>query len=176
MLRKVSPVLAALFLVAIASTADAQQDKIENAMAAAPAAVSGDATIMDWDETVLREGNNGWTCFPDSPDVPGDTPMCFDGQWMKWVAGWMSQTEPDVTGLGLAYMLKGGVDASNTDPFATEPPAGMDWVKSGPHVMVIVPDPSDLEGIPTDPDNGGPWVMWKGTPYAHVMMPVPGGM
>jgi len=25
---------------------------------------------------------------------------------------------------------------------------------------------------PTDPKSGGPWVMWKGTPYAHVMVPV----
>ena len=23
-----------------------------------------------------------------------------------------------------------------------------------------------------DPDNGGPYVMWKGTPYAHLMVPV----
>ena len=29
-----------------------------------------------------------------------------------------------------------------------------------------------LEGISTDPQNGGPYVMWKGTPYAHVMVPV----
>jgi len=29
-----------------------------------------------------------------------------------------------------------------------------------------------LEGISTDPHNGGPFVMWKGTPYAHVMIPV----
>jgi hypothetical protein len=24
----------------------------------------------------------------------------------------------------------------------------------------------------TDPWNGGPYVMWKGTPYAHIMVPV----
>ena len=22
-----------------------------------------------------------------------------------------------------------------------------------------------------DPENGGPYVMWKGTPYAHIMVP-----
>jgi hypothetical protein len=26
--------------------------------------------------------------------------------------------------------------------------------------------------MPTDPKSGGPWVMWKGTPYAHLMVPV----
>ena len=26
--------------------------------------------------------------------------------------------------------------------------------------------------LPTDPNRGGPYVMWKGTPYAHIMVPV----
>jgi hypothetical protein len=38
--------------------------------------------------------------------------------------------------------------------------------------MVIVPDNAMLEGFPTDPHNGGPYVMWAGTPWAHVMVPV----
>jgi len=29
-----------------------------------------------------------------------------------------------------------------------------------------------LDAFSTDPKNGGPWVMWKGTPYAHLMVPV----
>jgi hypothetical protein len=29
-----------------------------------------------------------------------------------------------------------------------------------------------LELFPTDPNNGGPYVMWKGTPYAHLMVPI----
>ena len=37
--------------------------------------------------------------------------------------------------------------------------------------MIIVPDAALLEGVPTDPNAGGPYVMWKGTPYAHIMMP-----
>ena len=28
------------------------------------------------------------------------------------------------------------------------------------------------EGISTDPNNGGPFVMWAGTPYAHIMVPI----
>lgn len=67
-------------------------------------------------------------------------------------------------------MLAGDSGASNSDPYATEETD--DWVVVGAHLMIIVPDASMLEGIPTDPENGGPWVMWKGTPYAHVMVPV----
>jgi hypothetical protein len=36
---------------------------------------------------------------------------------------------------------------------------------------VITPDVKLLNSLPTDPQNGGPWVMWKGTKYAHVMVP-----
>jgi hypothetical protein len=38
--------------------------------------------------------------------------------------------------------------------------------------MMFVPDPKQLEGITADHTAGGPYVMWKGTPYAHIMMPV----
>ena len=38
--------------------------------------------------------------------------------------------------------------------------------------MIIVPNPAELEGISTDPYSGGPFVMWKGTPYGHIMVPV----
>jgi len=37
--------------------------------------------------------------------------------------------------------------------------------------MVILPDPAQLDALPTDLQSGGPWVMWKGTKYAHIMMP-----
>src|SRR5207253_2488045 len=51
--------------------------KIKNAMSAAPAEISRNATIMDWPEkaggqpTQLRAGNNGWVCFPNSPSEFG---------------------------------------------------------------------------------------------------------
>jgi hypothetical protein len=159
---------------------DAQ--KIANAMSAAPAATAKNATILDWPETPdgkprqLRAGTNGWVCYPNSPQMfagaSGDDPMCLDQQWQKWGEAWMGKTEPKVTGTGLAYMLKGDRGASNTDPFATGPTASNQWVTSPPHVMVLYQDLKMLDAFPSDPQSGGPWVMWKGTPYAHLMVPV----
>jgi hypothetical protein len=40
--------------------------------------------------------------------------------------------------------------------------------------MLIVPKEL-LEGMNDDPSTGGPYVMWKDTDYAHVMIPVDGG-
>ena len=43
------------------------------------------------------------------------------------------------------------IGVSNTDPYATEPTADNDWVKEGPHLMILMPDPAALEGLSTDP-------------------------
>ena len=51
------------------------------------------------------------------------------------------------------------------------PTADNQWVVSPPHMMVLYQDPKMLDAYPTDPMSGGPWAMWKGTPYAHVMVP-----
>jgi hypothetical protein len=154
------------------------EGKIANAESAGPEEIAADAAIMDWpateggETTELRAGTNGWTCMTDVPNTPGNDPMCLDAQWMKWAAAWQARETPQIDGVGLAYMLAGGTDASNTDPYATEPAPGEDWIDVGPHVMMLTPDAAQLETLPTDPQSGGPWVMWKGTPYAHIMMPI----
>ena len=37
--------------------------------------------------------------------------------------------------------------------------------------MILVPDQTVLEGLSTDP-NDPVYVMWKDTPYAHIMVKV----
>jgi hypothetical protein len=157
--------------------ADAQA-KIESAMSAAPSAISKDATILDNafadDGTfvVLRDGSNGWYCFPDIPASPGNDPQCMDQTWLDWNYAFYAGEEPSVTVPGLEYMLQGGSDPSNTDPFATEPAAGEEWVSSPPHIMLLLPGDLDQSVFSTDHDSGGPYIMWAGTPYEHIMMPV----
>ncbi|HVZ20119.1 MAG TPA: hypothetical protein VG871_03605, partial [Vicinamibacterales bacterium] len=70
------------------------------------------------------------------------------------------------------YMLMGGSDASNDDPYASGPAAGHQWVDTGAHVMLF--NPGDrLAGYPTTAENPkAPYVMWANTPYAHLMIPV----
>jgi hypothetical protein len=133
-------------------------------------AIAADATILDGEGNVLREGTNGWTCMA----MPG-APMCVDRQWMSWLDAYINRRdEVEVTAVGISYMLRGDEGASNIDPFAEGPTADNEWVVTGPHMMLIVPDPELLAGIPTDPAGGGPYVMWRGTPFVHVMIPVEG--
>ena len=155
-----------------------ESDKIANAMSAGPAAITAEATILDYpgdpsgDMIVLREGTNGWTCFTDWPATPGNDPMCVDQVWLEFLDALVLGEEPNVTAPGLAYMLQGGSEASNTDPFAMEPAPGDDWMTTPPHVMLLYPDSVDLSQFTTDHTSGEPYVMWAGTPYEHIMMPV----
>jgi hypothetical protein len=104
--------------------------------------------------------------------VAGKDVMCLDKEWQGWANAWLSKTDPAVKNVGIAYMLRGDNGASNTDPYAEKATADNAWVQSPPHVMVLSPDTKMLDALPTDPMNGGPWVMWKGTKYAHIMVPV----
>lgn len=147
--------------------------QITSAMSAAPSSISADATILDWKLTVLREGTNEWTCLPDQADRPGTNPWCITEAWMDFLNAYANKTEPTFTEIGFAYMLQGDSPVSNSDPYATEPTEPEDWVTDlGPHLMILVPDRKMLESISTDHLNGGPWVMWPNTPYAHIMIPL----
>lgn len=171
MIRTCTAVAVALFL--FTSTAMAQDKLIKSAMSAGPSSISADATIMDWEMNVVREGTNEWTCLPDRPDTEGNDPWCITEPWMNFLHAYVSQTEPTYDQVGIAYMFGGDSPVSNSDPYATEPTGPEDWVTDmGSHLMVILPDRSLLEGMTTDHRNGGPWVMWAGTPYAHIMIPI----
>ncbi len=150
--------------------------KVQDAMSAAPASVSNDATVMDWPGAdgklaELKKGTNGWTCLPDSPQTPKNDPICVNGPALEWFQAYMGKKTPTNTQPGLGYMLQGGDDPSNTDPFATEPKAGEDWMDAPPHIMIFPTGKLDTKVFGTAM-NGGPWIMWANTPYAHLMMPV----
>ena len=152
-------------------------DPISSAVAAAPVAVSRDATVVvanaDGTMKVVRQGKNGWTCMPDNPGTPGHDPMCMDDNALKWAEAWMAHKEPPADSVGLIYMLSGGSDASNMDPWGTKPAEGHKWVETGPHVMVVgSPSLNALYPSGPQPDTSKPYVMFGGTPYAHVMIPV----
>jgi hypothetical protein len=159
-----------------------EQEQIASAMSAAPAAIAENATILSWhtheggEPVVLREGTNGWVCYPTSPtefgEAAGEDPMCLDEMWQEWVRALVERDEPQLESVGIAYMLQGDKGSSNIDPYATGPTPDNEWVQTGPHIMVIVPDVAQLEGLPTDPHDGGPYVMWRDTPLAHIMVPV----
>ena len=160
--------------ISIAFAQDMTDEQIiENASSAAPAAIGKAATVMNWDMKVLQEGTNGFTCMPNDPATPSNDPMCVDENGMLWLHALMNKSEPPAGKIGFGYMLQGETAASNVDPFAA-PPADGKWSEAGPHVMIFNVGTA-MAGYPNPgetPDATQPWVMWAGTPYEHLMIPV----
>ena len=189
-MAKLWTLFSALGFAGVSSVAAAQQhhtaapasddELTKSAMSAAPPAVTKDATIMalgpDGKLRTIRKGSNNFTCMPDHPATPGPDPMCMDQNGLEWVTAWMEHKDPPTGKVGFMYMLAGGTDASNTDPYAQKPDANNNWVETGPHVM-IVGAKGLMQGYPTatKPDTSQPYVMWPGTPYEHLMIPVQAG-
>lgn len=159
------------------AAADETADMIKSAESAGPAAVAAGAAVYapgaDGQMQTLREGGNGFWCMPDDPTTPTPDPMCGDANAMEWAMAWIGKTDPPKDKVGLIFMLAGGSDASNVDPYATAGTNDNHWVTTGPHVMVMNATHL-MTSYPTsaDPDTSMPYVMWADTPYAHLMVPV----
>lgn len=165
----------ALTFMAPAGHAESESNdtKIARAVSAAPARISANATVMDVDGTILREGSNGWTCLPGVSLIPGDAhPMCNDETWTRWMKA-AASGEPFTTDvIGYSYMLQGDAMVNNDNPAATDMNDGGHWVQEGPHLMVLLPSSDQLKGLSRDPKSGGPYVMWDNTPMVHMMVPL----
>ena len=153
------------------------EEKIANAMTAAPPPVSRNSSVVEMNEDgsmkVLRKGSGEWTCVPDDPSTPGNDPMCLDPNAMEWLHAYATKSAPPDK-IGFIYMLQGGWDFSNTDPFATKPEAGKATI-TGPHVMVVGPRMKSVPGYDRTGegvDTTIPYVMWKDTQYEHLMIPI----
>ena len=147
-------------------------ESIRSATSAGPRSVSDNAAVMAADASgkmvQLRAGTNGWTCIPDEPSTPGLDPMCIDRNGMQWVQSLIAKApKPANTAPGLIYMLQGGSDISATDPFATKTDH---YVSSPAHFMIMWPYDAKATGFATTPKKTGSWIMWAGTPYAHLMV------
>lgn len=163
--------ITAASVVIMSTVAYADSAEIQSAISAGPASLAKNATIARWNGEVLREGTNGWTCLPDVPDNGGNDPWCVDASWRNLLDALANERAPTYDKVGIAYMLSGDAPVSNITPVGKEEDG--EWVEGlRAHLMILVPDHGMFDNISTDPDNGGPWIMWPGTPYAHIMVPI----
>jgi hypothetical protein len=149
--------------------ADDKAAMITNAESAGPDSVTAKATIKAPDGTVLRAGSSSYTCYPQQAIIG---PMCNEAVWDGLIGAMLGKKEFSPDRFSVSYMLAGegtALGVSNSDPYATEPEKSDDWVKEGPHLMIVVPNRAILEGLSTDPSDPV-YVMWKDTPYAHIMV------
>lgn len=144
---------------------------IASALSAALPAVTANATIKAPDGTVLRQGTNSYTCYPQQKIIG---PMCNEAVWDQLISAMLNKKPFNPDRFSVSYMLAGegtALGVSNSDPYASDPAESEDWVKEGPHLMIVVPDRSALEGLSRNPEDPV-YVMWGDTPYAHIMVKI----
>jgi hypothetical protein len=152
-----------------AQAGDTIQEKTAGAMSAGPDNVSTPAQIIDTDTqgkmVVLREGNNGFTCMPATPNVVGEPPICADPASMQRFADAKAhKSKPTNTVPGITYMLAGASQRSDSDPNDTTSMP----IDVGPHWMIMWRFDPKTTGLPTTHKPTGAYIMWAGSPYAHV--------
>jgi hypothetical protein len=145
------------------------QVKIARALSAGPENVTRQATVAEPDSQghmrILRPGTNDFTCMPGDPKGIGLPPMCADKVAMQWNNDFDHHLpKPTTTAPGVEYMLAGATQRSDSDPFdKTSPP-----IRVGPHWMILWPFDPKTSGLPTTHKPTGAYIMWAGTPWAHV--------
>jgi hypothetical protein len=138
---------------------------------AAPAEIVAKASIVmmqDGKPKSLQTGTNGYTCLIG----PDGTPLCADENGLAWWNAVGSKSDPP-NKIGFIYMLAGDTGTSNHDPYQRA--SHQHWVQTGPHVMIVGPIVREMPGYPRSadvPDPTQPYVMFPGTPYEHLMLPV----
>ena len=154
---------------------------------AAPSFIAANCSVMAMDGTMLREGTNGWTAMAANPrgmsdpengwkDAHEAMPMVGDGPAMQWAMAYMGGKTPKMDSDGWAWMLHGDMGEDNTKHlvFNKEDAVEGEWIESGAHLMLFPKDPASLDGQTTNFNSGAPYVMFKGTGYDHLMIPVEG--
>ena len=152
---------------------------------AAPSYIAENCTVVDVDGSILREGSNGWTAMAANPRGMSDPengwidpheamPMVGDGAAMQWAIAYMTDVTPEIDSDGWAWMLHGDMGEDNTKGkvFTKKEAAEGQWIESGSHLMLFPKDPASLEGQTTDFNTGAPYIMFAGTGYDHLMIPV----
>jgi hypothetical protein len=148
---------------------DSTQVKIARAMSAGPMNVAKAARIIDTDAqgklVVLREGSNGFTCMPGNLKVVGEPPMCVDAAAMQWYDDAKARKQKPTNRVpGITYMLAGATQRSDSDPNDTTSMP----IEIGPHWMIMWPFDPKTTGLPTTHKPTGAYIMWAGSPYAHL--------
>ncbi|MDH4229564.1 MAG: hypothetical protein OEW11_07455 [Nitrospirota bacterium] len=152
-----------------------REDAVKLALSAAPASIAAGAAVMvpgeDGTMVEAKAGTNGFTCIPDVPGGVAPDPMCMDPAAMEWANSLLSGApKPTNTVPGISYMAKGGQHYEKDGMIPMQESPGAKLVDEPAHWMLMWPVSAQASGLPTMPNPGGVYVMWDGTPYAHLMI------
>jgi hypothetical protein len=152
-----------------------QQEQMKLALSAAPPHVAKEAAVLVFGEDgklmEARPGSNGFTCIPTVMNLPIPDPMCMDASAKQWLDDIMQNApKPSNAVPGIAYMAAGGSHWEKQGEVVMNEEPGAKAVKEPPHWMNMWPFDSKTSKLPKKPNPSGVYIMFDGTPYAHLMI------
>jgi hypothetical protein len=166
--------------------------RIAAAVSPAPAAMRSEATVMDYDSTgklvTVREGTGLLICLADNPAGKSFHVACYDRELEPFMARGRALRAQHVSGEETdsirAREIRSGKLAMPRHPTALyqyiaarDSVDGSAGVIHGASYLYIVYMPfatPATTGFPAEPlSDGGPWLMYPGKPWAHLMIGPP---
>jgi hypothetical protein len=189
--RVVSFVFVVVVCLLISPSHPVQAQSVERQIAAAvlplPDAMRADASVLGYRDSKtlveLRKGSNGMICLADDPGAPAFHVACYHDSLEPFMARGRALRASGITGEQVDTVrfreLKEGklkMPAGPAALWSLSGPAGS-WdsttneVKGGrPLYVVYIPYATQAStGLPVIPGPGLPWIMFPGTPKAHIM-------
>lgn len=152
-----------------------EKEQMELALSAAPSSVSNEAGVMimgaDGKLMEVRHSTNGFVCIPTVMNLPDPDPACLDAAALRWMTDLMNhEPKPTNTVPGLVYMARGGSHFEKNGRIVMQQEDGVELVKEPPHWMLMWPFDAANTKLPTIPNSSGVYIMFEGSPYAHLMV------
>jgi hypothetical protein len=167
--------------MATSAYAQAADDALETALAAAPRNLREGATVIKWNKDytheILRKGTNRLVCY-DQSGWPAEQP--FSSQCTSIANLDRVAQNKKFEAIADPKERAAKIDAAEKDGSRIKPEFGsVFYTASGPskdqtrtHVTVAVPGATAQSlGLPDNNKMGGVWIMSAGTSQAHLMIP-----
>lgn len=154
--------------------------QIREAIRALPEALREGAKVVGYAESgervTLKKGSNGMTCWADDPRPNSDEPfyvVCFPESLERFFKRNRDLKEGKVP--NRRKVLTAEIEAGKIPlpEFAMRYTLrGQIFEEALPLTVIHVPyAKTDGTGLSSEVDNFRPWLMWAGTPLAHIMIP-----
>lgn len=168
-----------LGLLAVSTTAWAQDEAIDKPLLAAPAQLRAAATVIKWkpDFTydTLKKGTNRLVCY-DQSGLPGQQAFSIECTSIANLDRAAQNLKFEAQGANKQALL----DAAEKDGTRVKPEYGSVWYhlmgpdkeRARPHMTIAIPfATTKTTGLPETGKDGGVWIMNAGTSTAHIMTP-----
>jgi hypothetical protein len=161
--------------------------QIAAALLAAPKELRGDATVLGYTAerklVTLRKGSGPMICLASNPKEEQFHVACYHRSLEPFMARGRALRAAGVTGdrvdsvrfaevrAGKLAMPRVAMLYSLTGPGGSFDPASGTAPKAKPLYVVYLPNATAAStGLSAEPVEGGPWIMFPGTPKAHIML------